>query len=232
MHMLRLYMQAFMLSLQALWKALRMRLPVPSGRPPAAATAPPPDTDDTRMAVHEAGHALAAWRCTVVTHVHRASLEGRDGGFVTYDFIADPSPAHAWCKLVITLAGIAAELAVFSRARSGPAEKDLLHARKLSRLLVHACPPWSDAAAAPDLPFERLFRAPLPPGERAVLQRAYAKARALVRDSRAAHGRLTSLLLHRRTVPGDALPRVLGPRIFAEILCGLNKPTFVTRNGW
>lgn len=216
--------------LRSWWSQLIGWLRRPTWRDPDKA----PDTVDTRTAVHEAGHTIAAWRCTAVTRIHEVTLDGPHGGYCRYEFLDCRTAAELWCLTVIQLAGIAAELTVFDKTRSGPAEKDLRQARRRAQLLAqHDEPPWSlPPEPGPTARFDHLFHPPLSTDEARVLHVAYRKARQLIRDSRHAHARLVALLLHQRTVRTPALTQLLGTRAFTRFLRTLqNKPRFVERRG-
>lgn len=201
-------------------------------RPPRPTPVETPDTPQVRTAVHEAGHALAAWRCSKVVEIRCVTIDGPTGGFVDY---AAPPPRTAdelWCQLVIILAGIAAELAVYRTTRSGPAERDLRFARRRARMLAALggpAPPWTLRTKEPPAQrFERLYERPLSAGEATALRVGYDKARLLIRDSHAQHGRLVALLLHQHTLDHAAMRVLLGSRAWVRLI-GLTRPRFLER---
>lgn len=160
-----------------------------------------PDNEECRIAVHEAGHAVLALRCSIVTHVtinmRRESLEPGVGGAV-YHRTRHWSPTDIeWCTLVIALGGIAAENAIYGRFRSQPASMDLLRALAGARALIDdGCrtPPWKDTGRTRALKFRAMFAEALTDAEVAILQLAYDTARNTLDRHMRMHGRLTSAI--------------------------------------
>lgn len=173
--------------------------------------------------IHEAGHALVAWHCTAVADVlsvnTKRSGDGALGGHVTNAWLVNaPQPALDWCRLVVSLAGIAAEMMVIRRARSGPASEDLMSAAALCRSIVQAGgvdPPWP-APRDRRLAFERMFIEQLTEEELRVMRSGYAMARDLLGQRPIALARLLTLLIERPIVRGDDLRPALGPRPVAS----------------
>jgi hypothetical protein len=187
----------------------------------------PRDLLETRVAVHEAGHAIVAWSCTHVTEVHWSTIEKQDhrAGSVSYSVLT--SDDGDWCTLAVALAGVAAENFVFGNAHSTPAKDDLVKARDLATRIATrgARPgvPWDRPngqhararnAKEPLLPFRRLYIHPLTQDEHFVLEEAYLMARHIVRASDPGFHELVQLLLTRKSVKEHDIARVLGSRAF------------------
>src|SRR5271166_3771290 len=83
------------------------------------------DTQECRLAVHEAGHAVAGWCCTLVGEVAVATIEAKSGGYVRHSYYKIDGPEAEWCEMVISLAGVVAEATVYSRWRTRGCEQDL-----------------------------------------------------------------------------------------------------------
>lgn len=168
--------------------------------------------DECLTAEHEAGHALAAWACFLVDRIVVASIDGSP--HVTHRFwLPRFKGDQEWCDMVISLAGIAAELMVNSRARTGGSASDIVAARASATWIIEhkATVPW-DAVDVKSLPFAHLFDPPLSSEERACLETGFSKARQLLRDGADRHARMVSALLcHRRMTYEDILA-VLGNR--------------------
>lgn len=187
------------------------------------ALTPHPDVHPVTL-VHEAGHALVAWHCTAVAYVESVDTMktgyGTRGGHVRNAWLANaPQPALDWCRLVVTLGGIAAEMIVIRRARSGPASEDLMEAAALCRRIVQAGgvdPPWSHRPRERRLAFERVFVEQLTEEELRVMRLAYAMARDLLAQRLLALARLLALLIERPIVRGDDLHPALGLRPVAS----------------
>lgn len=153
-----------------------------------------PDTFQYIVAVHEAGHAIAALRCPLVTSVDRIHI-APDGGYVSYVIRGD-DVRTMWCSTVILLAGVAAEVMIYGRFRSGRAASDLAKARSLAETLVlKGFQVPSGARARHTLDFAAMFETRPDPKVAAVLQAAYTTSRALLDKHQAQHGRLTGALL-------------------------------------
>jgi hypothetical protein len=76
------------------------------------------DTPETRIAVHEAGHLIVLWVCSYVTKIEGASISDQENGIA--GVVEAPMRDDAlytddgiWCRLVATLAGVAAEGLVY-----------------------------------------------------------------------------------------------------------------------
>ena len=110
-------------------------------------------THDTRRAVHEAGHAVAAWYCLSVDRVFGVTIEerGDTGGTMSY------SIRDRWDSTIVAMAGLAAETIVFGKFRSGAASSDLKQVR--DRIQGSARTGASQDCACP--PFAAMFKRPL-----------------------------------------------------------------------
>lgn len=177
----------------------------------------PPATE-----VHEAGHALLAWYCTAVAYILHVdtvkSGDGTPGGHVRAAwYVSAPQPAADWCRLVVALGGLAAEMLVVRRVSSMASASDLLDAAARCRAIVRAggvSPPWP-APTAPGFPFESVFTDPLTEAELRVMRVGYATARDLLARHPAELARLIALLVERPFVRGEDLRPALGPRPLA-----------------
>lgn len=190
--------------LRAIWALiialLRRPIRAPEPAPPVAHDIP----QSRRFAVHEAGHAVAAWYCTAVERITRASIDANGGVVVMRSRRGAP-----WCDAVILLAGIAAEGIVIGRFSSGPAREDLRHAIAAIRDL----PDREDRAATgptPDL--ERAFASPLSERERRLLRAAYGEAREIIRAHRDRFDRLADELHRNGSLDESEMRLILGAR--------------------
>jgi len=178
------------------------------------------DTWECRVAVHEAGHALAAWCCTLVSEVKIATIEAKHGGgTVVYAFLNLPGPDSAWCRAVISLAGVAAEAHVYARWKTHGSKEDIAAALAQAGRARDHDPPWAriGSGASSTLGFQRLFASKLHPSDEVVLEESYRMARRILR----AHGgdffRLVSALLAMRTAREAHLEPILGRRRVARL---------------
>jgi ATP-dependent Zn protease len=178
------------------------------------------DTTRCRTAVHEAGHALAALRCTLVTKVTQIVIQEDElGGEVTWQIAAE-APNTAWCTLVVALAGLAAETFVFGKVRSGPSSSDLMKARKLATEIAttgRTTPPWGTAKKSWPFRFT-MYATPLTAGEHQILQAAYDTARGLLVTHESSHAYLTSRILACGRVDQALIEEWFGSRRFMVAL--------------
>ncbi len=187
-----------------------------------------PDTRECRLAVHEAGHLTAAWFSTTVVKVHLATIEATYGGRVSWDYYSG-SHEKAWHQLVICLAGIAAELCVYGKYRSGESTGDLQKALVLARQLAKGGTeaPWTlEESLVKSFPFASVYVERPTAKEIAVLNTAYVKARGLLKTVNFRYFRLVSLLLSCKSVGEKQVAEILGSRGFIRAL-GYVKPAFV-----
>ena len=193
------------------------------------------------MAIHEAGHAVVCWFCTMVTHISKATIEGPTGGVVSFDVESWKAVECDWCRLVIALGGIAAEAFYSLRVHGPSVEQDLQTALTYAQRIVdrndefsHGSSPWP-VVPGPSFPFERMFDS-IEKKYSDAMRAGYAVARRMVIAHHDAHDKVTGLLLGRRTVDHRELEQALGPRVAIEFLhvgskCGIWKPTFVLPEG-
>ena len=191
-------------------------------------------SDECKMAVHECGHAVAAWCCTAVSAIGGITMERETGGGVLYTFVfkmGSVADSH-WCDTVISLAGIAAEVHTYGRCRGGPARTDLSKAREAARELVKLgspSPPWGKSKHLNVLPFDKVWEDAPSAAEVAILSQAYRMARDIVKAHGHSFYRLVSVLLTRKTVTEKEAAVVLGRR--PKRLVGLLRPTFLMPHG-
>lgn len=193
--------------------------------PPPAAIA---HTWKNRIAVHEAGHAVAAWSWTLAVNVQVRTEKADGGGEVTYDRLIGNDPAATlWGMLVIKLAGVAAELFVFRVFRAKNAESDLAMALSIAGELVGIGAGERYARESCSFFFERVYSDTLEPAELRVLNAAYLQAKALVVNHDVRYWRLVSLLLACGNVTEKQMETVLGTRAPVAFLRKLGVTTFV-----
>lgn len=174
------------------------------------------DSTEFRIAVHEAGHAIAAWFCSSVFRIQSVVMDESGGGYVDYVISynkKDERPKY-WCNLVIALAGVAAEVKIYSTVRSHPARLDLAYARQLAEKLskTESDFPWYFDAAAPTLPFEEIYETPLSNKENEILSNTYRYVSRLLLVRTKQHHKLVVYLLKHRQISEKQLCSLLGSR--------------------
>jgi hypothetical protein len=184
---------------------------------------PPPDTRDTRTAVHEAGHLTVAWACSAVTAVHAITIEktGRVEGQVLLS-VKRETLEDLWCELVLHTGGIAAEAHVFG-STSGGDTKDLLECSRISETLAKKrfVPPIVLAHGpriAPDL-YEGTDEGV------ALILAAHALATHIIARRGRNFDKLISLVLTRRTTGPADVETILGSRWRTQF-SGMFRSTF------
>jgi ATP-dependent Zn protease len=190
-------------------------------------------TEASKAAVHEAGHAVTAWCCTIIISVDEARIDA-DGGLVRWMMRDYNSSDVRWCNLVISMAGAAAEIAVFGKVRTGESKKDLLAARSKAEELVGKgddTSPWRKrCVVAESLPFAQIYVPAITSEEELILRNAYIEAKTIVR----AHGerfyQIVSALLAKGTLKEHDLEKILRKRTFIQLV-GMMRPTFIFPKG-
>jgi ATP-dependent Zn protease len=176
---------------------------------------------DCNVAVHEAGHGVTAWACTMVKTIDRIDIDVVDSedtaGRHEHSDLRLTADAALWCDVVIKLSGLAAEVMMYGKMKTWTASSDLLQARGLVRQLVARGslePPWSTSTESNILPFDRMYDPPLSDEELRIIGHAYRMARTVVSTHRERHGRLVGALLYKRQMTSADVQAVLGHRPF------------------
>ena len=211
-----------------LWRRIFAKSEIPpergsQGAQPPGITAPAAaDTQECRLAVHEAGHAVAGWCCTLVGEVSVATIEDKDGGLVKHTFYAVPGPAALWCEMVISLAGVAAEAMVYSRWRTKGSERDLARALGYAEQIGAAGQaglPWDKLSPGGKVPdFGKMYGARPSPEALENLGEGYRMTRKVLRSHGSGFFKMVSLLLTKRAVTNFDMERVLGKRRFETLI--------------
>jgi len=185
-----------------------------------------PDLPLVRAAIHEAGHAVVASRCTIVTELTKIEI---NGGVGKVRYIALKSKDKPFCDSVIALAGIACECGTYGKFQTQAAAQDLVDAREaVARILEEhlPTPEWLSRSYEEKLPFADMFVPPLSGQEEALFHSAYAVAKRVLAENQAAHARLVGALLCTRSLEGKVLEEWFGHRGFACVL-GLIRGEFI-----
>ena len=209
----------------------------PEVRVPGAATV---DTQECRLAVHEAGHAVAAWCCTLVAEVTLVTIEHKTkewgGGIVNYSFYGIDWMDERWCKMVISLSGVCAEAMVYSRWRTFGSQLDLAKALALAESLAAKPidPPWqrlgSEFGPVPDL--ARAFKTKPSPAAVENLAEGYRMARRVLRSHGGAFFKVVSMLLAKKSTTRSDVEELLGKRYYATFaLAGAHFESIVSETG-
>lgn len=192
------------------------------------------NTFANRAAVHEAGHAVTVWCCTLVREVGDVTIEHKQGGLTSFWTFKQETPESHWCGIVILLAGMAAEIAVFGKTRSGGCGPDLTLAREKAKHLVKSrrvTPPWRVPQRRRSMQFDKMFVA-IDPAQERILNECYSMAHAILESYGGNFYRVVSVLLTKKTAAASDLAAVLGSRIHIKLIgvpvsVGWIKPAFM-----
>ena len=191
-------------------------------------------TFSNRAAVHEAGHVVAAWCCTLVHKIGDITIEHKQGGVTAFWTIQKESPESHWCYIVILLSGMAAEMSAYGKTRSGGCGPDLESALEKAKLIAKSGssdPPWGVPPCKYTPDFANMITA-LDPVHKRILTASYCMAYSILE----AHGndfyRIVTVLLTRKTASASDIESVLGPRAFIKLMGipvakGWVRPTFI-----
>ena len=185
----------------------------------------PIDLPECRAAVHEAGHAVAAWSCTLVSDIKHVVINRGGSGHIKCHYFDLKTTDARWCHLVILLAGAAAETMMYTRGRSRESLTDLEGALEHAKEIGSALPPWK-MEAGPTFDFTKIFT-PTPPEEViGNLEEGYRMARRIVRLNESRLYRVVGVLLAKKNISHADLEPVLGHRLFTRLLLPFG-PKFV-----
>lgn len=184
--------------------------------------------DHMRTAVHESGHTICAWLSAHVTRIEETVLLNDSVFRGRMQFVMTEVDSHTgmWDRIVVLLAGIAAESVVFGTFRSMEASYDLTSARDLSILLVARgrgpepgatlCP-WKTPSSQEELfDVSKVFRS-IPEGseEAKILNACYQRAKHIIRDHDDVLRRMAHELFSKKKLTHQDVRRIFTRSIFA-----------------
>jgi cell division protease FtsH len=190
------------------------------------------DVEKTRVAVHEAGHALVAWKTPDAAPIRRVSILPRGMALgATHQVAAEDRHLHTrdelMARLAVLLGGHAAERAVLGSVSTG-AEHDLREATRLtSRMVAHYGMSDELGPVYFEHQEEHVFLGQRIAGDRGtsdatvhaierevrrLLGEARARAGETIERHRQAYDRLVAALLERETLEHPELVALLGER--------------------
>ncbi len=176
----------------------------------------------SRAAVHESGHTLLGWFSLYAKNVQSVIIHG-DGGGATHFASRIDRPAACWDMIVVVLAGVAAEMAVFGSGGRG-AKKDFETARTFAQKIiaeesarVPAVCPWKHIKMDKSLDFRTVFSPAPSKRECEILRICYDRARSLLLTHCAVLDKLTAELDKKGSLTEADLLRLLGPRPWTRL---------------
>ena len=172
-------------------------------------------TSDTVAAVHEAGHATAAWFSIFTESIDSLLIRPDGSGQIVYAVYATKKPeSHIlWCDMVVALSGFCAEGRVFGRFRSEQCSKDLVEARRCAELVVGTNPPWKPQILR-TIKFHEAYQDPVKDDVREALQIGYTMACTLLETHNSKMLACAKRLLGKKTLTEADLQEIFGKRSY------------------
>lgn len=132
-----------------------------------------------KVAIHEAGHLITAWKCTAIHSIQSVKLDKYEGCVSYIAYIKKDDNKYNWCSLVISLAGMAAEVIYLKKIRTGPCAADLINARiVVAELIKGNFEP--EEIDGPSLKFDNMFVKQLTEQELKIFRAGFAKAKDII----------------------------------------------------
>lgn len=156
---------------------------------------------------------IAVWCCSSVDFIVAARIHTFRGE-VQFTIIDTGKADILWCRAVIAMAGLAAEMMTYKVARSGDCRQDLNQALEAARQLAKMCNAKEAFPIDPDMAICSLYSCPLTPDERHILGASYAKAKTILTRMEGPFLKMVSMLLTHRTITEKMAAEHLGPRGF------------------
>jgi hypothetical protein len=176
-----------------------------------------------RISLHEVGHTIACWSCSTVMKMDGTTMKAKHGGGLTqYSYHPNDDIHTLWARLIISLAGIAAETKKFACSDSTVRVNtpDMTNAKTFAGQLVAAnshSPDWEVRYDGPLHPFKEVMS--LTDAEESVMRLAEASAHDIIMSYGARFDQLVDVLRKKKTIQEDDMEPILGDRrpiIWAE----------------
>ena len=174
------------------------------------------------IAIHEAGHTLLAWACTLVREITSVDTlqhkDGGKGGATRFTMYAQTINGM-WSELVITLGGIAAEVNTYGQFRVIEVPEDLTSAWELSQKLANQqqlLAPWKLPKTL-TIPFSKIYRK-VSSDQIVILEQAYLMANHLLLTHEQRFSQLMSSLVNKPILNTKQVDEVLGERQWIRTL--------------
>lgn len=172
-----------------------------------------------RAAVHEAGHAVVAWRSPYVVSIQMITIDNAGVGCgqvqYTLSHAGGGSPQGNWDRVAISLAGMAGELVEFGKLKSGGSKQDLLNARAAAYALInnYKDPIWKKEVADTDIDMGRSFRR-VDPRVRKILNLGFARAKYICEQEKVRIAHIVTLASQNGPLGAKDIREVFGKRPF------------------
>ena len=210
--MIAIFVIVFVLGVVYLYAYLDAKLP-PEKPTEKRSSGVPIDLPEIRTAIHEAGHAISAWCCTLVINVETVVVkDGGHEGHVRSEYFALETPKARWCHLVILLSGVAAEAMIYRRGRSAGSKKDLMTALEHAESIADESPPWKKNVLHRSIDFSKMYEPRPSPQTIQNLEEGYRMAKHVLCANEARFYRVVSALLAKKSLSKTDLEPLLGSR--------------------
>ncbi|OGL73717.1 hypothetical protein A3C96_02890 [Candidatus Uhrbacteria bacterium RIFCSPHIGHO2_02_FULL_60_10] len=171
-----------------------------------------------RLAAHEAGHTVLFWFSPDIAVVENVRIDHGRGGQTLgiRNYRRSLTADGRWDRLASDLAGLAAEMAVYSAVQARGSTNDLLEARDEAREVIGqfglvSCP-WNDPRPPDLLDIGAMFVSRPETEVCVALRLAYARARLTLDEKRWAFEAIRKALLDKRELATTDLNSLLGAR--------------------
>lgn len=169
------------------------------------------DNELYRTAAHEAGHAIVSWYCIDVERVEKIIINDYKG--CVFHLVRKGAFFE---RAVISLAGIAAEVFLYKKFRSGPAKDDLIKSKFFIEKIIKNLDDtqMSTPINVPmKLDFQKMFASNLTKQELLLFNKAYSTACNLIKYHQDKYFKLINELLLKKSLNNYEIEKILGSRL-------------------
>ena len=181
-----------------------------------------PFSGRSRMATHEAGHAIVAWHSSCVVNITKITIvpdrTSGYGGATCFDVCNRLKPENLWERVAISLAGLAAEALVYDDLGIGGSSSDLDRAGIIAENIadlpydLSRCP-WTDVEyASQRFDLTPLAHKSLTSTNRKILNICLQRAVMILEVHRQQLNALTAAIKSQDTLDSETIRAVLGER--------------------
>ncbi len=171
--------------------------------------------DLARVAVHEAGHAITTFSCNKVVDITSVYIESNNGG-VFYTTNNVNTAEFNYALMVMSLAGLAAEIIVYNKCNPIHAEKDLNNTlNALELLITQDLTSISISESKTDI--SKMYSRSFSNLEKRLLNSAFNDAKNIINAFGEKYFKLVSLLLTKIKISQSDIENILGSRIFIKL---------------
>lgn len=170
-----------------------------------------------RPVIHECGHATVAWLSPAVAFVERITFHDDGGAKTDIGYCPDHLEFHSE-RMVISMAGMAAEIIVWRRVRAAGFQNDLANAWAAAEIVGRYSPSedlarrWTSCFSDSSLDVTSMLVEKTPRRVGELMNLAFRRAKWLILENRAGFDRLCALAVGKRIVTREEIRSQFGPR--------------------